>query len=136
MARFLDSEGKALQEIFTHMKPTNGRWVLAVENPTTQPPTLEIYAGDKDQEFVDFRGEVSNIPDEWSIFYASLLFKTFDDPSTIEIGDDLLLLLSAELQPDAEERLLRRSTLESILESMGTKNGIQVRRTTPPTTNA
>lgn len=132
MAKRLDAEGATLKEIVTSMQKNVGRWVMAVENPITSPPTVEVYLGEKDQDFSEFHQELSHIPDEWEPLDAALVFKLMQNPPTIELTEDLLALAPENIRPDVLERHERRRLLEDIVESMTTKQGLQLRRTTPP----
>lgn len=132
MARLLDSEGVALREIFDGMQPDFGRWMIAVENPATQPPVIEVYFGERNQEFPEFKREISHVPEEWAPLDAALVFQVSHTPPVIELTEDLLALVPPEIRPDAIERGQRRSILESIIGQMAEKQGIQLRRSTPP----
>ena len=132
MAKYLDTEGTILKEIVDGMHPNRGRWIMAVENPSTSPPTVEVYLGDKDQEFRQFRQETSHIPDEWQPVDVAFLLQVTRIPSVIELTEDLLAFAPEEIRPDILERRQRRRVLENIIQSMASKQGIKLRRTMPP----
>ena len=125
----LEIDGKALETLVAGMTLHEKRAFHAVENPTTEPTSLEIYFAGPEQSSDDLLNELEFIPDDWEVIDMGSISLVDQNPPTVQLSGDLL---PSELIPDQLARFNRRMQIEDVVEEIGAIVGIYLRRDRKP----